>query len=77
MEKKTDERKPRFEDALKTLEKTVLEMERGDLPLDAMMSRFEEGRRLVAFCTAELETIRGRIDKVVSAASGATEPLEV
>lgn len=64
-----------FEESLKTLERLVAEMERGDLPLDAMMARFEEGRRLVAFCTAELETIRRRIDKVTSAASGATEPL--
>ena len=65
-----------FEESLKTLERIVAEMERGDLPLDDMMARFEEGRRLVAFCTAELETIRRRIDKVTSAASGAVEPLQ-
>ena len=42
-EKKTES----FEEALARLEKIVAEMERGDLPLDAMMKDFEEGRRLI------------------------------
>ena len=69
------EEKKNFEDSLKKLEKLVAELESGTLPLDEMMKRFEEGRRLVAFCTAELETIRQRIEKVTSAVPEKIEPL--
>ena len=70
-----DEKK-NFEDSLKKLEKLVAEMELGTLPLDEMMKRFEEGRRLVAFCTAELETIRQRIEKVTSLVPEKVEALD-
>jgi exodeoxyribonuclease VII small subunit len=69
------EEKKNFEDSLKKLEQLVAEMESGTLPLDEMMKRFEEGRRLVAFCTAELETIRQRIEKVTSVVPEKIEPL--
>ena len=71
------EEKKNFEDSLKKLEKLVAEMESGTLPLDEMMKRFEEGRRLVAFCTAELETIRQRIEKVTSAVPPTVEPMDI
>lgn len=66
---------PSFEDALKKLESLVAEMESGDLPLDTMMKDFEEGRKLVALCTKELDGIKQRIEKVT--ATGGAEPLEV
>ena len=69
--------KQNFEDALKKLERLVGEMESGDLPLDEMMSRFEEGRQLVSFCTDELETIRQRIEKVTSAVPPSVEPMDI
>ena len=69
------EEKKNFEDSLKKLEKLVAEMESGTLPLDEMMKRFEEGRQLVSFCTAELETIRQRIEKVTSVVPEKIEPL--
>ena len=73
------EEKQNFEASLKKLEQLVAEMESGQLPLDDMMSRFEEGRRLVAACTAELESVRQRIEKVVSAPGEPpkVEPLEI
>jgi exodeoxyribonuclease VII small subunit len=49
-------------------------MEGGKLSLDDMMKNFEEGKKLVASCTRELESIRGRIEKVVS---GSQEPPQV
>lgn len=63
-----------FEGALQKLEKLVDEMEGGTLPLGEMMKRFEEGRKLSAFCTTELESIRQRVEKVVSAPN---EPVRV
>ena len=63
-----------FEGALQKLEKLVDEMEGGTLPLGEMMKRFEEGRRPSAFGTTELESIRQRVEKVVSAPN---EPVRV
>lgn len=67
-------KKSTFEGALQKLEKLVDEMEGGTLPLGEMMKRFEEGRELSAFCTTELESIRQRVEKVVSAPN---EPVRV
>ena len=68
-----------LEGALQKLEKLVDEMEGGTLPLGEMMKRFEEGRKLSAFCTTELESIRQRVEKVVSAPNEPVrvEPLDV
>ena len=54
-------------------------MEGGDLSLDEMMKGFDEGKRLATECTAELETIRQRIEKVVSASSEPpkVEPMDI
>ena len=71
------EEKQNFEQSLKKLEQLVNEMESGKLSLDEMMRRFEEGRRLVTLCTAELETIRQRIDKVTSAVPPSVETLDI
>ena len=68
------EEKQNFEGSLDKLERLVSEMESGRLALDEMMARFEEGRKLVQSCTAELESIRARIEKVVSAPG---EPVKV
>lgn len=64
--------KPTFEEALRKLETLVGEMESGELPLDEMMKRFEEGRRLVASCTSELASIRRRVEEAVAAPDGPT-----
>ena len=64
----------KFEENLAKLEGIVSEMEGGKLSLDDMMKNFEEGKSLVAACTKELESIRQKIEKVVS---GAAEPPQV
>lgn len=64
----------KFEESLARLEKIVSEMEGGKLSLDEMMVNFEEGKKLVSSCTAELEAVRQRIEKVVS---GTAEPPQV
>jgi len=43
-----------FEEALKRLEATVEAMESGDLPLENLLARFEEGTRLAKACQAKL-----------------------
>ncbi len=64
-----------FEDAMTRLEAIVAEMESGDLPLDALVKRFEEGRALADKCAKELDAVKKRIDKVL--ADGSAAPLEV
>ena len=68
---------PKFEESLDRLEAIVAEMESGELSLDAMMKKFEEGRKLTQFCTKELESIRQRIEKVTAAEPPAVEPMDV
>ena len=54
----------KFEENLKQLEGLVAKMESGELKLDDMIKSFEEGRKLVAECQRDLESIRQRIEKV-------------
>lgn len=65
----------KFEDNLKKLETLVSQMESGEMKLDEMIRAFEDGRKLVAECQQDLESIRLRIEKVT--ASGAVEKLNV
>lgn len=65
----------KFEDNLKKLETLVAQMESGEMKLDEMIKAFEDGRKLVAECQQDLESIRQRIEKVTAA--GTVEKLEV
>jgi exodeoxyribonuclease VII small subunit len=59
-----------FEEALKRLEKMVDEMESGELPLEAMLARFEEGTRLVKVCQTKLEEAELKVQKLEKNAAG-------
>ena len=65
----------KFEENLEKLETLVGKMESGEMKLDEMIAAFEEGRKLVAECQQNLESIRMRIEKVT--AGGAVEKLEL
>lgn len=54
-----------FETSLKRLETLVAEMEAGQLSLDEMIARFEEGSNLVALCGKRLNEVERRIEKLV------------
>ena len=45
-----------FEDSLTRLEAIVADMEGGDLSIEKMMTYFEEGQGLIAFCSKKLNT---------------------
>jgi len=72
-----DKDKTNFEESLARLEKIVGEMESGNLPLGEILDRFEEGRKLVQACTAELEAVRRRIEKVTATEPPKIEPLDI
>lgn len=59
-----------FEEALKKLEKIVADMEGGELPLETMLGRFEEGTRLVKACQGKLEEAELKIQKLERNAGG-------
>ena len=57
--------KEKFEDALDKLENIVREMEAGEMPLDSALKSFEEGVRLIRFCSAKLEDTQRRVEQLL------------
>jgi exodeoxyribonuclease VII small subunit len=52
----------KFEDCLQRLEKIVLELEKGDVPLEKSLTLFEEGMQLSNACRKELEDAEGKVE---------------
>ena len=59
-----------FEDALKKLEGVVEAMESDDLPLEALLARYEEGARLVKICQEKLAEAELKIQQLEKTAAG-------
>lgn len=70
MSKAAKATEPTFEDALEKLESIVETMEAGDLPLEHMLTRYEEGTRLAKFCQDKLAAAELRIQQLEPAAEG-------
>lgn len=60
----------RFEDSYSRLEALVAEMERGELPLETMLERFEEGVGLIRGCNAFLKQAQLRVEQFVEYKDG-------
>ena len=73
---KKEKTEPGFDEALKRLEQLVEQMESGEMDLDAMVAAFEEGQRLIQFCSRKLNEVERRIEVLVkdNAGAEATEP---
>lgn len=59
-----------FEEALGRLESIVEAMETGDLPLEALLAKYEEGMKLAAVCQDKLAEADVKIQRLEKAASG-------
>jgi exodeoxyribonuclease VII small subunit len=59
-----------FEAALKKLESIVEAMESEDLPLEALLTRYEEGTRLAKMCQEKLAEAELKIQKLERSAGG-------
>ena len=59
-----------FEEALKRLEGVVEAMESGDLPLETLLARYEEGARLVKLCQEKLAEAEVKIQQLEKNAAG-------
>jgi len=55
----------KFEDALKKLEKIVVDLESGELALDESMKKYEEGISLARICSKKLEAAQKKIEILV------------
>jgi exodeoxyribonuclease VII small subunit len=61
---------PPFEEALKKLEGIVEAMESEELPLEALLARYEEGTRLVKICQEKLAEAELKIRQLEKNAAG-------
>ena len=59
------EKKQKFEDKLKELEKIVAELENGDIDLDSSIEKYTKAMTLVKECDNELKSIEEQISKIV------------
>ena len=59
-----------FEEALKKLESIVEAMESGDLPLESLLAKYEEGMRLSKMCQKKLAEAELKIQQLEKTASG-------
>ena len=64
---------PSFEASLDELERTVRELERGDLPLEQSLALFETGMRLSTECKRQLEEAETRVE-ILTKKGGETVP---
>ena len=61
---------PPFEEALKKLEGIVEAMESDDLPLETLLSKYEEGTKLVKICQEKLAEAELKIQQLEKSAAG-------
>jgi exodeoxyribonuclease VII small subunit len=64
-----------FESALERIEQIAAQMENGDLPLDQLVVVYEEGLRLVRFCSQRLEEAEKRLQTITRDAAGQPQGL--
>lgn len=69
----------KFEEAMKRLEDIVRNLESGDLSLEDSLGTFEEGMKLVGFCSRKLEEAEQKVTMLVKAGDGeyTQRPFEV
>ena len=67
-DKKPDEMS--FEKSVERLEAIIEAMEGGGEGLDAMVASFEEGQKLVKFCSAKLAEIERKVEILTKGANG-------
>jgi exodeoxyribonuclease VII small subunit len=66
----TAAREPSFEAALERLETLVSQMEDGNLPLEELIERYEEGIKLVNYCSTKLSAAEQRIEMIARKSDG-------
>ncbi len=60
----------KFEDAMQRLEDIVEDLEGGDLPLEDSLKAFEDGMKLLTFCSDKLDEVEKRVTILVKESDG-------
>jgi len=60
----------KFEDAMKRLEDIVEDLEGGELPQEDSLKVFEEGMKLLSFCSDKLDEVEKRVAILVKESDG-------
>ena len=68
-------KKATFEQQLQRLEEIVAALEKGDAPLADSLALFEEGTKLIAACSKQLDQAEQQVVKLMKGADGA--PVEL
>ncbi|OQW89823.1 MAG: exodeoxyribonuclease VII small subunit [Rhodoferax ferrireducens] len=50
-----------YEAALQELEQLVAKLESGDMPLEQLLTQYQRGAELMAFCRARLEAVEAQV----------------
>ena len=64
-------KKVTFEQQLQRLEEIVASLEKGDVPLADSLALFEEGTKLIAACTKQLDQAEQQVVKLMKGPDGA------
>lgn len=59
-----------FESSLKEIERIILELEKGEKPLEAQFKAFEKGIALSRDCLHQLEAVERRVELLVADGDG-------
>lgn len=62
-----------FEQAYERLEAIVQQLDQGNLALDELEKKFEEGMRLAAYCSQRLEQVEQKVSLLIEKAQGGLE----
>lgn len=68
-------KKQSFEEKMKRLEEIASALEKGDAALEDSLKLFEEGTKLIAECSCQLETAEQKVVKLMKGADGAPQEL--
>jgi exodeoxyribonuclease VII small subunit len=60
----------KFEDSMKRLEDIVNNLEGGDMPLEESIKAFEEGMKLLSFCSGKLDEVEKRVSLLIKESDG-------
>jgi exodeoxyribonuclease VII small subunit len=67
---KTDNNELSFEEGIQRLEAIVDAMEAGELPLETLMQKFEDGTKLAKLCQEKLAQAAVRIQQIEQTSAG-------
>lgn len=62
-----------FEQAMEALERIAKRLSGGGMPLEEMLTLYEEGIALSKYCTSRLDDYEGRIERITAQGIGGEE----